>query len=903
MYESDPDNPDPADIARATDYIVAYACKGVETLQQEKRQMVSLVLQSAEMYGDKADVQRIARQLLNKTIGEKMISKQEAMVLAGQLKLIDCSELFTTVSISGYYKLQGGHSNSTMLQTYARRCQSLSHLTLHQYFHYTRNKVQEPSGNNCKYVPHYVGASSFPVYPPTPAYSKSIILIHTPWSKTFDDTQDFPKIFESLTTTKKLPSFVLIPFLRVRERVLYRVNMKEPTNVCHDPITPFLSESVPEDLKEIVKLANLLPSSLANTDPNEHENLDFGLNFDWSKQWYESCNPEEAANFLKVEIEEYEKLEDQDLRIPTKTDGTPYTLKDLTPAQQDIMSYILYTLHAWVNASKQSNTFSPLYLTIRGQGGSGKSTLLKTLITVLRKMFQRNDVCQVCAPTGSAAHEVGGRTIHTLFGITLRNVPDTMGPTLVRRLQKQFANIVALVIDERSMLSSELFAIVEHYARQTFHRGQNPNKVWGKLPILLLVGDDYQLPSIGMGAFDALTPPHEKNRTLTKTNEKLLQRVATGEHLFIQCAKEVMHLPKIERVDPDQVLLHQLLHGVRAEDEDSNLTDYQIDVLSKKLHLMSPHFTPSERTLICKDALFLFANCAPRDTFNKTMLQSINCPNNPTAKIRAHTYKNGVLVSNNSHYNENVPPFTTFSRGARVAISGCNIMPTWGLFNGSIGTVLDVVFREGESPNTGNHPIYVLVDFSLYSGPPFLLSTRRAVPITPVTVLCDRNCCCKRTFIPLTLSFGKTAHTFQGQQAGPTDPGRPPNSVQRIICDPGTRTFEGQNVGLLYTILSRTTTLGAVSKDTPYHLRFKNSAIYFFTSNMNRDRVKNITKQANGSDYAKVIKRRRWTNYLKNRTITSNIPSSRRKDLFEWASKTTYSKSTLQKIINLHSKS
>ena len=34
--------------------------------------MVSLVLQSAEMYGDKADVQRIARQLLNKTIGEKM---------------------------------------------------------------------------------------------------------------------------------------------------------------------------------------------------------------------------------------------------------------------------------------------------------------------------------------------------------------------------------------------------------------------------------------------------------------------------------------------------------------------------------------------------------------------------------------------------------------------------------------------------------------------------------------------------------------------------------------------------------------------------------------------------------------------------------------------------------------
>ena len=36
LYTSDPRNPDPTDIARVTDYIVAYACKGNQMLQVEK---------------------------------------------------------------------------------------------------------------------------------------------------------------------------------------------------------------------------------------------------------------------------------------------------------------------------------------------------------------------------------------------------------------------------------------------------------------------------------------------------------------------------------------------------------------------------------------------------------------------------------------------------------------------------------------------------------------------------------------------------------------------------------------------------------------------------------------------------------------------------------------------------
>jgi hypothetical protein len=44
LYDCDPLSPDPAEIARVTDYVVAYACKGNATLAEEKNQLKSLCL-------------------------------------------------------------------------------------------------------------------------------------------------------------------------------------------------------------------------------------------------------------------------------------------------------------------------------------------------------------------------------------------------------------------------------------------------------------------------------------------------------------------------------------------------------------------------------------------------------------------------------------------------------------------------------------------------------------------------------------------------------------------------------------------------------------------------------------------------------------------------------------------
>ena len=69
-----------------------------------------------------------------------------------------------------------------------------------------------------------------------------------------------------------------------------------------------------------------------------------------------------------------------------------------------------------------------------------------------------------------------------------------------------------------------------------------------------------------------------------------------------------------------------------------------------------------------------------------------------------------------------------------------------------------------------------------------------------------------KLYMPLSLAFGKTIHSFQGASVGKTAPGRPDNDFKRIVGDPGTRQFESINPSLFYTLLSRETTFGEERK-------------------------------------------------------------------------------------------
>jgi len=68
-------------------------------------------------------------------------------------------------------------------------------------------------------------------------------------------------------------------------------------------------------------------------------------------------------------------------------------------------------------------------------------------------------------------------------------------------------------------------------------------------------------------------------------------------------------------------------------------------------------------------------------------------------------------------------------RGARVAID-CNVWQEKGLFNSSLGTVLDSRFSPGQSPLNSDLPDMIIVHMDYFSGPVWCSTDPMVVPIT-----------------------------------------------------------------------------------------------------------------------------------------------------------------------------
>ncbi|MDD5639243.1 MAG: PIF1 family ATP-dependent DNA helicase [Candidatus Pacebacteria bacterium] len=121
---------------------------------------------------------------------------------------------------------------------------------------------------------------------------------------------------------------------------------------------------------------------------------------------------------------------------------------------------------------------------LTGKAGTGKTTFLK----YFRATTKKNIV--VLAPTGVAAVNIQGQTIHSFFkfhlGITEKDVKK------VYKNKEIYENIDVLIIDEISMVRADLFDCVEKFLRIN---GPEPGNPFGGIQIVI-VGDLYQLPPI-----------------------------------------------------------------------------------------------------------------------------------------------------------------------------------------------------------------------------------------------------------------------------------------------------------------------------------------------------------------------------------------------------------------------
>lgn len=122
---------------------------------------------------------------------------------------------------------------------------------------------------------------------------------------------------------------------------------------------------------------------------------------------------------------------------------------------------------------------------ITGRAGTGKSTLLQHF----RSTTKKNVV--VLAPTGVAALNVGGETIHSFFkfkpDITLDRVRK-----LTPRRRELYKKLDTLIIDEVSMVRADLLDCVARFLELN---GRRMGKPFGGAQVVLF-GDLYQLPPV-----------------------------------------------------------------------------------------------------------------------------------------------------------------------------------------------------------------------------------------------------------------------------------------------------------------------------------------------------------------------------------------------------------------------
>lgn len=185
---------------------------------------------------------------------------------------------------------------------------------------------------------------------------------------------------------------------------------------------------------------------------------------------------------------------------------------------------------------------------ITGKAGTGKSTLL----TYFREHTRKNTV--VLAPTGVAAVNIRGQTIHSFF----RFRPDITVEKVKKKYQKirsadLYRQIETLVIDEISMVRADLFDCMDALLRL---HGPRKSQPFGGVQ-LVMIGDLYQLPPVVTSGERQIFSEHYPSPYFFDT--------PSFSHLSV----ELVELEKIYRQKDD--IFIRILNGIRNRSIDNTL--------------------------------------------------------------------------------------------------------------------------------------------------------------------------------------------------------------------------------------------------------------------------------------------------------------------------------------------
>ncbi len=217
--------------------------------------------------------------------------------------------------------------------------------------------------------------------------------------------------------------------------------------------------------------------------------------------------------------------------------------------------------------SDLENSTEHIFLT--GNAGTGKSTLLE----YWRDNTKKN--IAVLAPTGVAALNVKGQTIHSFFGFR----PDVTVEKINRFYRKKdkkglFKKLDTIVIDEVSMVRADLLDCIDQLLRM---HGKNQNEPFGGIR-MIFIGDLHQLPPVVTDSEKNIFTDYYKTPYFFSAN------------VFEELELKFIELQKIYRQNDEEFI------NILAAMRENNVSEKQLDKLNSRF---DPQFeTPSNRFFI-----------------------------------------------------------------------------------------------------------------------------------------------------------------------------------------------------------------------------------------------------------------------------------------------------------------
>ena len=392
--------------------------------------------------------------------------------------------------------------------------------------------------------------------------------------------------------------------------------------------------------------------------------------------------------------------------------------------------------------------YTDAHIFLTGKAGTGKTTFLKNLpLKTYKRMV-------VVAPTGVAAINAGGQTIHSFFQLPFGPLPPgemNAGPrsmaAQLHRMKKQKLNLMRsldlLIIDEISMVRADVLDAIDAVLRRV-RRSQKP---FGGVQ-LLMIGDVHQLAPVAKAEeWEVLSPYYDTPYFF-------------GSLVLKNTLYTCVELEHIYRQHDDDFIT--LLNKVR----NNQMDDVCVRVLNSRF---KPSFAPKDE----EGYITLTTHNYQADQINESKLAAIKeKPLIFKAEVR------GTFPENTYPTKEELE----LKVGAQVMFVKNDPNPEKAFFNGKIGRV--VGFNDEQNSVTvqcGTERIEVSK----------LTWQNMEYAINPENQEIEENEIGSFTQIPLRLAWAVTIHKSQGL------------TFDKVIVDAGQAFAHGQ----VYVALSRCTSL------------------------------------------------------------------------------------------------